>query len=117
VCMVSTHCINCWKPVTPYCVLTQYKLSALLCAKMEAASPPKLDLSPGGLGRGQLTAILQRGGGALKPSVASIPLFPGFPDLRGPGEATPPRGDSVVSAEAKTRLPAIPCNPVALLIG
>ena len=24
VCMVSTHCINCWKPVPPYCVLTQY---------------------------------------------------------------------------------------------
>ena len=31
-------------------------------------------------------------GGALKPSVASIPLFPGFPGLGGPREATPSRG-------------------------
>ena len=52
---------------------------------MEAVSPSKLDL---------------RGG--LKPSVASIPLFPGFPGLGGPRKATPPRGGSVVTAEAKT---------------
>ena len=56
-------------------------------------------------------------GRALKPSVASIPLFPGFPGLGGPREATPPRGGSVVSAEAKTRLPAISCTSVALSIG
>ena len=85
---------------------------------MEAASSPKLDLSPGGLGRGQLTARpTTRWGGALKPSVASIPLFPGFPGLGGPREATPPRGGSVVSAEAETRLPTIPCASVGLLIG
>ena len=85
---------------------------------MKAASPPKLDLSPGGLGRGQLTARpTTRWGGALKPSVASIPLFPGFPGVGAPREATPPRGGSVVSAEAKTRLPTIPCTSVALLIG
>ena len=84
---------------------------------MEAASPPKLDLSPGGLGRGQLTARPTTRWGALKPSVASIPLFPGFPGVGAPREATPPRGGSVVSAEAKTRLPTIPCTSVALLIG
>ena len=56
-------------------------------------------------------------GEALKPSVASIPLFPGFPGVGAPREATPPRGGSVVSAEAKTRLPTIPCTSVALLIG
>ena len=53
-------------------------------------------------------------GEALKPSVASIPLFPGFPGVGAPREATPPRGGSVVSAEAKTRLPAISCTSVAL---
>ena len=81
----TVHCMQCavqlnyWEPVwlelieyTEYklletrsailCSLTQYSWSALPRAKIEAASPPKLDLSPGGLGRGQLTARPARGG-------------------------------------------------------
>ena len=47
-------------------------------------------------------------GGALKPSVASIPLFPGFPGVGAPREATPPRGGNVALAEARATLPNIP---------
>ena len=75
--------LNYWEPVwlelieyTEYKQYKQYKQYKLLetshivyslthslpRAKMKAASPPKLDLSPGGLGRGQLTARPTRGG-------------------------------------------------------
>ena len=43
-------------------------------------------------------------GEALKPSAASIPLFPGFPRLGRRREAAPPRGASVDAAEATARL-------------
>ena len=46
-------------------------------------------------------------GEALKPSAASIPLFPGFPRLGRRREAAPPRGASVAAAEATARLATI----------
>ena len=53
-------------------------------------------------------------GGALKPSVASIPLFPGFPSLGRPREATPPRGGSVACTEAQATLPTVSSTSLVL---
>ena len=60
---------------------------------MEAASPPKLE--PESWRTWERTVYrppYNAVGGALNPSVASIPLFPGFPGLGGPREATPSQG-------------------------
>ena len=70
VCTVCTVQTNCWKPVCFYsmhctnklletslfvqCAL--YRKTAPQYGKIEAASPPRLDLSPGGPERGQFTA-------------------------------------------------------------
>jgi hypothetical protein len=50
--IVHTVQTNCWKPVQLYCVHTVQ----LNCSPTWKQSPPKPDLSPGGPGRGQLTA-------------------------------------------------------------
>ena len=77
---VRTVQTNCWKPVQLYCVHT-VKLN---CSPTWKQSPPKLDLSPGGPGRGQLTA-----GPATPLSRVCLP-FPstGFPSLGWPREGT-----------------------------
>ena len=85
---------------------------------MKAASPPKLNLSPGGLGRGQLTARPTRGREALKPSVAPIHLVSqAFPGLEAVGEQPLPGVGSVDSAEAEATLPTGPWARLALWNG
>jgi hypothetical protein len=52
--MYNVHTVqtNCWKPVQLYCVHTVQ----LNCSPKWKQSPPKLDLSPDGPRKGQLTA-------------------------------------------------------------
>ena len=88
-CTQCTHCTNQLLE-TSSAVLCTHSTAKLL-SHVEAASPPRLDLSPGGPGRGQLTARpTTRWEGPI--SRVCIP-FPstGFPGLGGPREGTPPR--------------------------
>ena len=117
--LYSVHTVQC----TMY---TLYKLletsSAVLCthstdkllSHVEASYPPRLDLSPGGPRRGQLTARpTTRWERPL--SRVCIP-FPstGFPGLGGPRGCTPPRGGSVTCAKALATLPTISSTSLAL---
>ena len=86
-----THCTNQLME-TSSAVLCTHSTAKLL-SHVEAVSPPGLGLShrrtpERTINRKPCNAV----GEALKPSVASIPLLPGFPSLGRPREATPPRG-------------------------
>jgi hypothetical protein len=87
---------NCWKPVHLYCVHTVQ----LNCSPTSKQSPPKLDLSPGGPGRGQLTA--RPTPRCERPLSRVCNQFPstGFPGLEGPRDCTPPREASVAATES-----------------
>ena len=88
-----THCTNQLLE-TSSAVLCTHSTAKLL-SHVEASYPPRLDLSPGGPRRGQLTARpTTRWERPL--SRVCIP-FPstGFPGLGGPRGCTPPRGGSV----------------------
>jgi hypothetical protein len=68
------------------------------CSPTCKPSPPKLDLSPGGPGRGQLTAHpTMRWERPLSRVCNPFPST-GFPGLGGPRDCTPPRGASVDTA-------------------
>mgnify|MGYP000258511050 FL=1 len=72
------------------CIVYTYSTAKLL-SHVEAASPPRLDLSPGGPGRGQLTARpTTRWEGPISRVCLPFPST-GFPGLGGPREGTPPR--------------------------
>ena len=93
--MYNVHTVqtNCWKPVQLYCVHTVQ----LNCSPTWKQSPPKLDLSPGGPGRGQLTASpATRWEGALTRVCLPFPST-GFPGLGWPREGTPPSMVKVLS--------------------
>ena len=103
--LYSVHTVQCtqctmytlYKPTAGNqfsCIVYTYSTAKLL-SHMEAASPPRLDLSPGGPGRGQLTARpTTRWERPL--SRVCIP-FPstGFPGLGWPRGYTHPRGGNV----------------------
>ena len=54
-------------------------------------------------------------GGALKPSAASIPLFPGFPGLGGPREATPPREGQSCLGEVPSKTATCPSHHASFM--
>jgi hypothetical protein len=86
------------------CTVRTYRQTAPPRGKIEAASPPRLDLSPGGPERGQFTARpTTRWEGPLSRVCLPFPST-GFPGLGGPREGTPPRGASVATAEAPATL-------------
>ena len=83
----TVECKHCWKPVQLYCVHTVQ----LNCSPTWKQSPPKLDLSPGGPGRGQSTARpTTRWEGPISRVCLPFPST-GFPGLGWPREGTPPR--------------------------
>jgi hypothetical protein len=89
--LYSMHCTNklLETSLCVQCVL--YRQTAPPHGKLEAASPPRLDLSPGGPGRGQLTASpATRWERALTRVCLPFPST-GFPGLGWPREGTPPR--------------------------
>ena len=78
---------------------------------MEAATPPKLDLSPGGLGRGQLTARpTTRWERALTRVKLPFPCFQGFPALASLGKLPLPGVGGVAPVKAGATLPH-GCSP------
>ena len=84
-----THCTNQLLE-TSSAVLCTHSTAKLL-SHVEAASPPRLDLSPGGPGRGQFTARpTTRWEGPISRVCLPFPST-GFPGLGGPREGTPPR--------------------------
>jgi hypothetical protein len=96
--LYSVHTVQCtmytlYKPTAGNqfsCIVYTYSTAKLL-SHMEAASPPRLDLSPGGPGRGQLTARpTTRWEGLISRVCLPFPST-GFPGLGGPREGTPPR--------------------------
>jgi hypothetical protein len=101
--LYSLHTVqtNCWKPVQLYCVHTVQ----LNFSPTWKQSPPKLDLSPGGPGRGQLTASpATRWERPL--SRVCLP-FPStrFLGLGWPREGTPPRASVAAAKAPATRQP------------
>ena len=104
--LYSVHTVQC-KHCTMYTMYNQQleTSSAILCthstakllSHVEAASPPKLDLSPGGPGRGQFTARpTTRWEGPISRVCLPFPST-GFPGLGWPREGTPPSMVKVLS--------------------
>ena len=86
-----THCTNQLLE-TSSAVLCTHSTAKLL-SHVEAASPPRLDLSPGGPERGQLTASpATRWEGPLSRVLLPFPCFQGFPALAGLGKQPLPGG-------------------------
>jgi hypothetical protein len=97
-----THCTNQLME-TSSAVLCTHSIAKLL-SHVEAASPPRLDLSPGGPKRGQFTARpTTRWEGPLSRMCLPFPST-GFPSLGWPREATPPRVWSSLQTRAAWKL-------------
>jgi hypothetical protein len=101
---------HCWKPVQLYCVHTVQRN----CSPTWKQSPPKLDLSPGGPGRGQLTARPTTRWERPLSRVCNPFSSAGFPGLGRPRDCTPPRWAIVASAEAPATLATLPSRHLAL---
>jgi hypothetical protein len=110
--LYSVHTVqtNCWKPVQLYCVHTVQ----VNCSPTWKQSPPKLDLSPGGPGRGQLTARPTRWWERPLSRVCNPFPSTGFPGLSEPRDCTPPRWVSVTAAKAPATLATLFSMPLAL---
>jgi hypothetical protein len=72
------------------CIVYSYSTAKLL-SHVEAASPPRLELSPGRPGRGRFTACpTMQSEGPISRVCLPFPST-GFPGLGGPREGNPPR--------------------------
>jgi hypothetical protein len=93
----NVQCTQCTNQLleTSSAVLCTYSTAKLL-SHVEATYPPRLDLSPGGPERGQLTAHpTTRWEGPLSLMYNPFPSTE-FPGLGGPRDCTPPKGGQCV---------------------
>jgi hypothetical protein len=111
----SVQCAHCTNQLleTSSAVLCTHS-TAKLQSHLEATYPPKLDLSPGGPERGQLTAHpTTQWEGPLSRVCNPFPSA-GLPSLGGPRDCTPPRGAIVAAAKAPATLATLLSMRLAL---